>query len=135
MLRQYLIYLSFLFYRKKQIDFSESVVEDLKELSELHLQKEKESAQKRNEEEEKKRKRAEEIRKAQEDAKKEAEEDRARDAASGMGGEFSLPTTIACFYMILKWPNPNNLHNYLLTCRYARHGRYARNGWDAWNGR
>ena len=70
----------------QQIDFDESVVQDLKELSELHLEKEKEVAKQRIEDEEKKRKRAEEIRKAQEDAKKEAEEQRAREAASGMGG-------------------------------------------------
>lgn len=72
----------------QQIDYDDSVVQDLKELSELHLEKEKQDAQKRNEEEEKKRKKAEEIRKAQEDAKREAEEERAREAASGMGGMF-----------------------------------------------
>ncbi|CAB9523840.1 Hsc70-interacting protein [Seminavis robusta] len=81
----------------QQIDFDESVVQDLKELSELHLEKEKEHAQKRNSEVEKKKKRAEEIRKAQEDAQREAEEERAREAAAsasagasagggGMGG-------------------------------------------------
>lgn len=67
----------------QQIDFDESVVQDLKELSELHVEKEKEEAQKRNEEEEKRRKKAEEIKKAQEEAKKEADEQRAREAASG----------------------------------------------------
>lgn len=75
----------------QQIDFDEGVVQDLKELSELHLEKEKEEAQKRNEDEEKKRKRASEIKKAQEEAKKEAEEERAREAASSMGGMGGMP--------------------------------------------
>jgi suppressor of tumorigenicity protein 13 len=69
----------------QQIDFDESVVADLKELSELHLQKEKEEAHKRNSVTENKKKRAEEIRKAQEAAKREAEEEQAREAASGFG--------------------------------------------------
>lgn len=69
----------------QQIDFEEGVVQDLKELSELHLEKEKELAAKRNEDEEKKRRRAEGIRKAQEDAKRDSEEERAREAASSMG--------------------------------------------------
>ena len=70
----------------QQIDFDESVVQDLKELTELHVEKEKEEAQKRNEEEEKRRKRAEEIKKAQEEAKREAEKERAEAASAGMGG-------------------------------------------------
>ena len=78
----------------QQIDFDENTVQDLKELSELHLQKEKEEAQKRIEDEEKKRKRAEEIKKAQEEAKKEAEQERARAAASSMGG-MSFPFAVS----------------------------------------
>lgn len=70
----------------QQIDFDESVVGDLKELSELHLAKEKEQAAKRNVEEEKRQKRAAEIKKAQEEAKREQAEERARQAASSAGG-------------------------------------------------
>jgi len=69
----------------QQIDFDEGAVADLKELTQLHIEREKEDAQKRLEEEEKKIKRAEEIRKAQEDAKREAEEERARQGATGGG--------------------------------------------------
>lgn len=73
----------------QQIDFDENTVEDLKELTKLRVEHEKEEAQKRIEEEQKKKKRAEEIRKAKEEAEKEAEEERARQAAGGMpGGKF-----------------------------------------------
>lgn len=81
----------------QQIDYDEGVVEDLKELTQLHIEKEKEEAQKRIEEEEKKRKRAEEIKKAQEDAQREAEEERAREAAGGMGG-----TTYNCVSIFIR---------------------------------
>jgi len=72
--------------QSQQIDFDEDAAEDLKELTKLHIEREKEEAHKRVEEEEKKRKRAEEIKKAQDDAKQEAAEERARNAAAGMGG-------------------------------------------------
>ena len=76
--------------QSQQIDFDESAAEDLKELSKLHVDKEKEEAQKRVEEENKKKKRAEEIKQAQEDAKREAAEEDARKAAAGMGGGKSI---------------------------------------------
>ena len=52
----------------------------------MHVDKEKEEAQKRVQEEEKKKKRAEEIKQAQEEARREAAEEEARKAAAGMGG-------------------------------------------------
>lgn len=54
----------------QQIDFDEGTVEDLKFLSEKHIEAELAGAEARNKEKEKLRKRAEEIRKAQEEAKK-----------------------------------------------------------------
>lgn len=68
----------------QQIDFDEDTVEDLKFLTEKHLEIEKEEADKRNKEEEKLRKRAEEIKKAQEEAKAESEpKTNSSSAASG----------------------------------------------------
>lgn len=77
----------------QKIDFDESVVEDLKVLSEKHIEAEKAEALKRIEEEDQLRKRAEEIRKAQEEAKREAEEEEQNRAGGfgvgGMPGGFS----------------------------------------------
>lgn len=68
------------------IDFDEGTVEDLKFLTEQHVKKEKEHAERRNTEQEKLRKRAEEIKQAQEEAKREAEKERAERASMGGGG-------------------------------------------------
>ena len=65
------------------IDFDEGTVEDLKFVSQMHVEKEKLDAEKRVKKEEKLRKRAEDIKKAQEDARRE-EAERAR----GGGGAF-----------------------------------------------
>lgn len=73
----------------QQIDFDEGTVEDLKFLSELHVQEEKAEAEKRNQEMERLRKRAEEIKKAQEEAKKEnQQQQKSRAKAPGGGGGF-----------------------------------------------
>ena len=64
------------------IDFDPDASEDLKVLTEKHVEQEKVVAQERIEKEEKMKKRAEEIKKAQEEAKMEA----AKEAADAMGG-------------------------------------------------
>lgn len=68
------------------IDFDEGTVEDLKFLTEKHLETEKSQADKRNQEEDKMRKRAEEIKKAREDAKKDKEAAEASRDMPGMPG-------------------------------------------------
>jgi len=67
----------------QQIDFDEGTVEDLKFLTEKHVEQEKTDAAKRNEEEERLRKKAADIKKAQAEAKREAEEEAARSSAAG----------------------------------------------------
>ena len=67
----------------QQIDFDEGTVEDLKFLTEKHVEQEKTDAAKRNEEEERLRKKAADIKKAQAEAKREAEEEQARSSAAG----------------------------------------------------
>jgi suppressor of tumorigenicity protein 13 len=69
------------------IDFDEGTVEDLKFLTEKHLEKEKTDAEARIEHEEKLRKRAEEIKKAQEEAKSET----SRASGAGGGGFGGMP--------------------------------------------
>jgi len=76
----------------QQIDFDEGTVEDLKFLTEKHLEMEKDEAEKRIKEEEKLRKRAEEIKKAKKDAEREARESAARSMPGGMpGGMGGMP--------------------------------------------
>eukprot|EP00977_Amphora_coffeiformis_P018184 scaffold6271_cov171-Amphora_coffeaeformis.AAC.10 len=70
----------------QQIDFDEGTVEDLKFLTEKHLETEKADAEKRKQEKERLRKRAEEIKKAKEEAKREAKQAKSRGQAAGMGG-------------------------------------------------
>jgi Flp pilus assembly protein TadD len=70
------------------IDFDEGTVEDLKFLTEKHLEKEKAEAEERIKQEDKLRKRAEEIKKAQEEAKRESSRSAAAGSSSGTGGGF-----------------------------------------------
>jgi suppressor of tumorigenicity protein 13 len=70
----------------QSIDFDESVVEDLKFVTDKHVEHEKAAAEKRREEEERLRKRAEDIKKAQEEAKREAEEEEAKSRGASSGG-------------------------------------------------
>jgi suppressor of tumorigenicity protein 13 len=75
------------------IDFDEGTVEDLKFLTEKHLEKEKADAEERIKQEDKLRKRAEEIKKAQQEAKRESSRGTAGGSpgAAGGGGFGGMP--------------------------------------------
>jgi suppressor of tumorigenicity protein 13 len=70
----------------QQIDFDESVVHDLKELTDKHIAQELAEAAERNEQHDRLHKKAEEIKKAQEEAKKEARATASASSARGMPG-------------------------------------------------